>query len=163
GAWFFKGDTWAPEIGIKPAHPEPPKTAATGVLDRFTPASITRIEIAQPSGEAFVIERDQPGGEWKMPGNWPPRMGEVGELVDLLGNLRTRFHAIPLAECADLTPYGLAPDQKPVIVKVTANGQSHALAFGEAKLSGAETSFTRPAFVRIDNASDVLRLGPEVM
>jgi Domain of unknown function (DUF4340) len=161
--WFFKADDWGPDVGLKSAHPEPPKSAAAGDLDALSPGTLTRVEIAFQSGDPLAIERANPQAEWKMPGNWPLRTAEVGELVEILGNLRTRFHAVPLPEGAGLSAFGLAPDQKPIVVKLTANGQKLTLTFGEPKIAAGETAFTRPAFVRVNDLPEVLKLGPDVM
>ncbi len=162
-AWFFVGDDLGPKLGLKPAHPEPPKSAAVGSLDALTPAAITRVEITFPSGDPLVIERPTAGAEWKMPGNWPLRKSEAEELVEMLGNLRTRFHALPLPEGSDSSAFGLAGDPKPIMVKLTANGQPLTLTFGEPKVAAGETDFTRPAYVRVNDAPEVLKLGPDVM
>ena len=94
GLWLWKGDAWAPHIGIKPAHPEPPKSAAAGTLDAMTPAAIARVEVQLPSGDPFVIERAPTDAGWKLPGNWPREARDRGTR-QTLGTLRTRFHAIP--------------------------------------------------------------------
>ncbi len=161
GAWYFLGDELAPKVGINPARPEPPKSAAATALDAVTPDAVTKVEVTPPAGDTFEVERD--GGGWKMPGGWPPRVPEVKELVEALGSLRTRFHAVPLSETPDLAAYGLAADQKPVTVKVSAGAEPLTLVFGEPKPAGGETGFTRPAYVRVNDGPEVLRLGPDVM
>jgi hypothetical protein len=163
GLWFFKGDDWGQSVGLKPAHPEPAKSVAVGALDALKPGALTRVEIAFRSGDPLVLERADSNSEWKMPGNWPLRKPEAEELVDILGHLRTRFHALPLGEAADLTPYGLAPDQKPIVVKLTAGGQPLTLTFGEPKTSEGDTAFTRPAYVRVNDSPEVLKIGPDAM
>ena len=161
--WFFKGDAWGPHIGIKPAHPEPPKSTATVTLDGLSPAAINKVEIAFASGDPFVLERAATESGWKLPGNWPLRKLDVEELVETLGKLRSRFQAIPLPEGSDLSQYGLASDQNPLVVKLTANNQLLTLTFGEPKPAAGETAFTRPAYVRVNDAPEVLKLGPDVM
>src|SRR6059058_5325594 len=106
--WLWKGDSWGPKVGLRPAHPEPPPSPAVAALDALTPAAISRVEVAFPSGDPLVIERAATESGWKLPGNWPLRKPEVEELVETLGTLRTRFHAIPFPDGADLAPYGLA-------------------------------------------------------
>ena len=160
---FFKGDAWGPHIGIKPAHREPPKSTATGTLDALSPGAINKVEIEFASSDPFVLERAVTDSGWKLPGNWPLRKPEVEELVETLGKLRSRFHAIPLPEGADLSQYGLASDQKPLVIKLTANNQLLTLTFGEPRPAPAETAFTRPAYVRVNDAPEVLKLGPDVM
>ena len=159
GVWLWKSDTWAPNVGRQPAPTDP--SALTALEADFTPATVTRVEVQPATGEAFVLERGAKG--WTQPGNWPLRSVEADELVGVLANLRTRFQPIALAEGADLTVYGLADAQKPLTVKVTANGKEYTLKCGEPKLSAGETAFTRAAFVRVNGTNEVLKLGPDVM
>jgi hypothetical protein len=159
GAWLWKGDTWAPGTVPKSAPPDPP--ALTALEADFKPAAITRIEIAPAGADPFVFERA--GSEWKQPGNWPLRSAEVNELIEALGNLRTRFQPVALSEDGNLAPFGLTDAQKPLSVKVTAGGKEYALKFGEADLAPGAAPFTRPAFVRVGDAHEVLKLGPDVM
>jgi hypothetical protein len=163
GVWVWKGDAWGPRVGIGPDHPEPPKSDALRLLDGLTPAAISRVEVAQPSGDPLVIERAPTDTGWKLPGNWPARKPEVEELVETLGTLRTRFHPIELPEGADLKQFGLASEQKPVVVKLTASGQVVTLSFGEPKRSAGDSAFTHPAYVRVNDAREVFKLGPDVM
>lgn len=163
GLWVWKGDEWGPRIGLGPAHPEPPPAQAVRILDSFTPADVTRIEIGSGSGDPLVIERADSAAEWKLPGNWPARKAEVQQLVEVVGKLRSRFHAIPLVEGADLAAFGLAPSQNSLVVTLTARGQSHTLLFGDPEPAAGETAFTRPAYVRVDGLPEVLKLGPDVM
>ncbi|MBA4063345.1 MAG: hypothetical protein C0501_06455 [Isosphaera sp.] len=162
GAWYFMGDAWGPQVGITPARPEPPRSAAAAALDAVTPKTITRVEVTPPAGEGLVVERAGPDA-WAMPGNWFPRQAEVRELVDALGSLRTRFHPVPLGDAPDLAAFGLAPAQKPVAVTVAAGGDPLTLLFGEPDPGPGETGFTRPAYVRVNGGPEVLRLGPDVM
>src|SRR5262249_23873984 len=163
GLWLWKGDEWGPKVGLSPAHPEPPPSEAVRVLDALAPADMTRVEVAPGSGDPLVLERPDAKSAWKLPGNWPPRRNEVEELVGTLGTLRTRFRAIPISEGADLAAYGLAPAQNPLRVTLTVKGAIHTLVFGDPNPADEETGFTRPAFVRIDNLPEVLKLGPDVM
>ena len=161
--WYFKGDAWGPAIGIKPAHSEREKSAAAGTLDALSPAAINHIEVTYAPGDSLVLDRAATDSGWKLPGNWPLRKPEVEELVDTLGRLRSRFQAIPLPDGANLAQYGLAADQKPLVVKVMTNNHLLSLRFGSPKTAPGETAFTRPAYVRVDEAPEVLKLGPDVM
>src|SRR5262245_59437142 len=161
--WYWKGDAWAPGLGIRAPHSEPVKSPAGSALDALTSAGIAKVEISFPSGEPLVLERASTGSGWKLPGNWPLRAPEVEELVETLGTLRTRFHPIPVPEGSDLAQFGLATDQKQLVVKLTADRQLLTLTLGEPKHMDGETSFTRPAYVRVNDAPEVLRLGPNVM
>lgn len=174
GAWYFLGDRLAPKLGIDPVHPEPPASRAAAALDALTPDAITSVTVAFPSGDPLELSRADAGSPWKMPGNWPPRAVEVNELVETLGTLRARFHPEPLGDNPDLAKYGLAPNQKPlaVTVKYRTGGAegSHELAFGEPPVPEGETTFTRPAYVRVSTKdadglarTEVLKLGPDVI
>jgi hypothetical protein len=163
GLWLWKGDEWGPKIGLKTSQTEPSSSSAATALDSLTPASLTRIEVVYDSGAPLVLERAGTDSGWKLPGNWPPRKAEVEELVEVLGNLRTRFQAIAITDDADLAKFGLAPEQKKQEIKLTAGGQIIALTFGDPSPSDGETTFTRPAFVRVNGSQEVFQLGPEVM
>lgn len=163
GVWLWKGDEWAPRLGIRPAHPEPPKSETIAVLDGIAPSAITRIEVAFPGGAPLVLERAAPGSTWKLPGNWPPRLPEVDELVQTLGSLHSRFHAIPVPEDADLARYGLSPNQKPLVVQLTVGSKPVTLTIGQPRPGAGESPFTSPAYVRVDQAREVVKLGPDVM
>lgn len=160
--WFFKADKWGPHIGIRPANPERARSEAVGMLEALSPQRITKVEIAFPNGEPLVLERAATDAEWRLPGNWPLRRPEVEELVETLGTLCSRFHGIPLAEETAFDQYGLAPNQKPLVVKLTTDRQLFSLTFGQPKQDPSETDFTRPAYVRINDSPEVLRLGPDV-
>lgn len=166
GVWLWKGDAWVPATAPKAAPPDPPALAALEA--DFTAATVTRIEVAPAGADAFAFARTATG--WAQPGGWPLRAGEVHDLVEALGTLRTRFQPVPvpvpagLAEAQkSLAAFGLADAQKPLAVKVTAGGKAYALTFGEPDLKPGESPFTRPAFVRVGDAGEVLKLGPDVM
>jgi hypothetical protein len=164
GAWLWKGDTWAPRLGLHTSAPAPAESPSVAALaGHITRDRITRIEIPAESGPAFVLEKAPTEAGWKLPGNWPLRKPEVDELVGLLANLRTRFQPFAIAADTDLSPYGLAAGQKPFTVKVAVDGSEYTLTFGEAKSSPDEPPFTRPAYVRVNDFPEVLRLGPDVM
>ena len=160
GAWYFKGDDWAARLGLREAPPAVESPSLAVLADKLTPAAVTRVEVPQPAGEPLVVEKA--GAGWRLPGNWPLRGPEAEELVGLLANLRTRFQPVAAEAGTDLSPYGLAPAQKPTAVKVTANGIPYVLTFGEPPAAG-EPPFTRPAYVRVNDFPEVLRLGPDVL
>ena len=62
GVWLWKGDDWAPKIGIRSSHPEPAKSDAIATLEGVTPTAITRVEVAYPSGDPLVLEPPVPPG-----------------------------------------------------------------------------------------------------
>ncbi len=170
GVWLWKGDTWAPNVGRRATAPADAPAISAFEAD-FTPDTVTRVEVLPVTGETSVFESyevptDEPGKTrkaWKQPGNWPLSTATVSELIDTLANLRTRFQPIALPEDADLAVYGLADAQKPLTVKVTAGGKEYVLKCGEPKAGPGETAFTRSAFVRVNNANEVLKFGPDVM
>jgi hypothetical protein len=161
GAWYFKGDDWAARVGLRPAPAAAESPSLAVLADKLTPAAVTRVEVPQPAGDPLVVEKA--GAGWRLPGNWPLRGPEADELVGLLTGLRTRFQPVPLADGADLAAYGLAPDQKPIPVRVTANGIDYLLTFGEPPPTPGEPPFTRPAYVRVNDFPEVVRLGPDVL
>jgi hypothetical protein len=163
GLWLWKGDDWATQLGLVSRTPEPPPSPAVLVLESFSPTALTRIEITFPSGDPLILERTDSAADWTLPGNWPGRKPEIEELVQTLGRLRTRFHAIPVPTDGDLSRFGLAPAQLPLTVKVTLQGQTHTLLIGEPPPATGETTLTRPAFVRVDGLPEVLQLGPDVL
>jgi hypothetical protein len=156
GAWLWKGDEWAPKLAPKapPADPEPVLALETDLA----PGALTRVEIAPPGAAPFAFEKG-PGG-WAQAGNWPLRAGAVAELVEALGTLRTRFQPVQLSSEKGLKEFGLDDAQKPLVVKVKANGKEHTLLFGEA--DSAEPAFARAAFVKLASG-EVLKLGADVM
>src|SRR5438128_7355545 len=80
---------------------------------------LARIEIGE-SDQRLVLERGN-DNEWTLPGKWPTRRREVGELVALLTGLRTRFAPTPIAG-DNLKAFGLDPSQSPVRVAVRTTG-----------------------------------------
>ncbi len=158
-AWLWKGDVWLPSTA--PSSPPPDSPTLTSFENDLSPGALTRIEIHPPSGDPFTFEKTQTG--WTQPGNWPLRTIEVNELVETLGTLRTRFQPVPLPVSADLTAFGLAESQKPLLVKVKAATHNYDLRFGEPQTQNSENSFTKTAYVRIGDANEVLKLGPDVM
>jgi len=164
GLWLWKGDDWGPKIGLTSRSQAPAESKSLAALtENFTSDKITRIEITGDSSSALTLEKGEGEAGWKLPGNWPLRQQEVADLVALFADLRTRFQAISIAENEDLTRYGLGPASKPIVVKVTAAGAQYALAFGEPKLADGESPFTRSCYLRVNDNSELLRLGPDVM
>jgi hypothetical protein len=158
GAWLWKGDEWVPQTAPKTAPADPP--TLTALEGDFSPKAVTRIEIAPADGDPFRFDRTPAG--WTQPGGWPLLAVAVEELADAVGNLRTRFRPIPVTE-TDLDKYGLAEAQKPLAVTVSVGAKKYALKFGEAAPVAGESPFTRPAYVRVGEANEVLKLGPDVL
>jgi len=81
---------------------------------QLKPDQLHRIEVTN-DGQTVVFERGSTG-EWTLPGHWPARAAEIDRLVGTLTSLQSRFAPIPLANSADLAPYGLT--KPPVTVQV---------------------------------------------
>ena len=76
-----------------PAPAPPQDHGSRDVLARWTPGDLQRIEV-RAGDQVTVLERTNDG--WKLPGEFPIRAAEVDALVDLVGNLRSRFQPEPL-------------------------------------------------------------------
>src|SRR5262245_59855349 len=162
-AWWWKGDEWAVRMGFRQPAAAGNSPSLAALAEHLAPGNLTLIEIPAPSGDPFVLEKADNEVGWRLPGNWPLRKPEVDELVATLTDLRPSFQPIPLAADTDLTQFGLAHTQKPVVVTITANGKDFTLTFGEPKPDPNEPPFTRPAFLRVNNFPEVFRLGPDVL
>lgn len=163
GLWLWKGDAWGPSLGLPSRAAAAPSPSIDLLTNRFTKDKVTRIEIVGEPGAELTLEKTTGEVGWKLPGNWPLRKAEVAELVDLLTSLHTRFQPIPLGENADLAAYGLAKDQKPLVVHLTAADTVYTLTFGEPTPVAGESPFIRPAYLRINDNPEVVRLGPDMM
>jgi hypothetical protein len=163
GALAWWGPSLAPKAGFAP----PPLPEARGksaeALAEINPKDITSVGVNVPGATPVYFGAPEAGKPLELPGNWPVRRNEVEELVGTLAGLKSRFQPVPLDASGDLKPFGLAPGQDPVVVTVGLKGKSHTLTFGEEPARPGENPFTRPAFVRVDDQPEVLRLGPDVL
>lgn len=128
--------------------------ATSAELARITPTDLIRLEVADARVE-------KQGAAWTLPDGWPTRASAVESLIETLSGLQTRFAPLPLTRPEE---FGLAADQKPLIVKATvrAPGGSEktlTLTFGEPP-ADAGNPFTRPTYLRVDDRNEVLRLAP---
>ncbi len=164
-AWLWKGDEWAVAWHLREPAPSVEGSATLAALEQHVaPGKLTRVELPSPDpGTPFAFEPAADEAGWKLPGNWPLRKPEVGKLVGLLANLRTRFQPVPAPPGTDLAPFGLAAAQSPFVVKVTADGKPFTLAFGEPPAGPGDGAFSRPAYLRVNDFPEVLRLGPDVL
>lgn len=156
GAVLFFGDQVLPPLGFRaPAPPPSPVAADLALLD---PAAVRRIEIVYPDRTSRVFERGADG--WRQPdGLFDLRQPEVNELLAALAGLRTRYQAVPVTgDGADL---GLAVAQSPLRITVVGRERSRILTFGRSA-STPESAFGRPAYVRVDDGTEALRVAPEV-
>ena len=138
------------------------RTESFDPLERLRPDRISGLTVrvdGQPPEEAISLVSG--AGGWTMPGNWPVRQGEARELVDLVGNLRTRFAPEVLSggkTSKELAKRGLSPAQ--VELKITfSSGGDMTLELGEEQ-TGDGNSFNRPVWARLDASPDLLRLSP---
>ena len=135
------------------------QVAVVDPLAKLDPAGITSLSVrveGQPPEEMVTLS----GGKdaWSMPGNWPLRQAEAKELVDLVGNLRTRFAPEKISNDQELKRRGLKPAQVELKVTLAAGGDLK-LELGEDESAG-QNSFNRPVWARLDGSSEVLRLTP---
>jgi hypothetical protein len=140
---------------VNASRPPASASPSQAVLEELTPDRLTGIRVAHGK-EQLILDRSA-GGGWTMPGHWPTRQPEAGELAGLLGGLRSRFAPLPAGDDTQLAEYGL---KEPVVtVTVKAGDSEHRLAFGEPA-AGEEDRFWRPTYLRIDDQPEVLRLAP---
>jgi len=161
-ALFWKGPELAPKLGLSPPLESTPDRGTADTLAGINPASITRVTIDLPGSRPVVFAAGKAGGI-ELLGNWPTRRQELGELLDTLTHLKSRFLPIPLGTDTDLKPFGLDPSQKPVIVTVDVGTESRVLAFGQEPAVEGENPFVRSSYVRLGGRPELLRLGPDVM
>src|SRR5262249_20766184 len=103
------------------------------------------------------------GQPLELPGDWPIRRYEVDELLATLRDLKSRYFPIPVDDKTDLSPYGLASDQKPVTVKITSKDDTQILRFGEEPAKAGVNPFTRASYVRENGKNQIVWLGPNVL
>jgi len=166
-ALIWKGPDLAPKVGLAPEPLPEAKGNTAPILKKIVPGEITSITVNVPGAAPVKFTAAQAGKPLELPGNWPARRNEVEELVAILSSLESRFQPVPLGKDEQgsvyLKGYGLAPSQNPVIVEVVSKGETVSLAFGEAPLEAGENPFTRPAFVRVGEEMELLRLGSDVL
>ena len=162
-ALFWKGPELAPRLGLasKPSHGDDEGT--NQALARLPVEKITEVEIQAPDQAKVVLKAAAAGQPLELPGNWPIRRSEVDELLRVLHDLRSRYYPISIDHTTDLKQYGLADDQKPLMVKITSADAAETLRFGEAPVHPGENPFTRATYVRMEGKNEILRLGPHVL
>jgi len=154
GAFAYFGSDLLTKVGLRSTAPPPPAS-----LEPVKPDSITKIELHVPGQPTLTLEKSAVG-VWTQPGNWQVREKEVGELVDVLTNLKTRFAPIALVD-GELKLYGLEAAQKPTNVIATIDGKPVSMLFGQPPANTGESPSSRPAFARIGEANEVLRIAPD--
>lgn len=151
-AWLIVGDKPTAAVG-------PSAATATATLESLRPDAVTKLELTS-GGRPSVVLTKNADGTWTQPGNWPVRDADVNALVAALTGLRSRFQPLPL-DSADVAKYGLAADQKPATAVLHVGNKTVTLKFGRPDAPN-EPEFGRPCYVRVDDAPEVLRLGPDV-
>ncbi len=142
--------------------PEPPPAKPLIAADGAQPPRITRIELSVPGQPDLTLEKKSE--TWTQPGNWQVREKEVQELVDAIASLKTRFAPIALAgDSPDLKSFGLDAAQKPVRVVAQIDGAAVTLLFGQPPAEPGEAPSSRPAYVRVGEAKEVLRIAPDTV
>jgi hypothetical protein len=161
GVALWKGADLAPKAGLAPPPEEPAKGKSAQTLAGIAPAEITSIAVTAPGSAPVKFTAAEAGKPLELPGNWPARRNEIDELIATIAGIKSRFQPVPIGD--DLKPFGLTKSEKPVVVEVVAKSGTHTLTFGEAPEQAGENPFVRPAFVRVDEEPEVLRLGPDVL
>ena len=159
-ALFWKGAEWLPKVGLAPPPTPPVQSATADALAALKPDAVTRIVVRAPGNAPVELDRPDKGGPLALAGSWPVRELERDELVRSVCGLASRFVPAPADHPSG---YGLADDQNPIRVEVTAAGTTVNFLFGEPPAKAGENPFTRPAYVMLDGGKDVLRLGPDVL
>ncbi|HEX3148730.1 MAG TPA: DUF4340 domain-containing protein [Gemmataceae bacterium] len=168
GVLVWKGADLAPKAGLAPTPMPEAKGESTDDLADIKAGDIVAIRVDVPGQAPVYFKAAEAGKPLEMEGNWPVRRNEVEELVGTVIGLKSRFQPVPLVledkMQPNLSQYGLTPGQDPVVVTVDLkNNVKRTLVFGQAPAIKGENSFTRAAFVRVDNQEEVLRLGPDVL
>src|SRR5437899_1082989 len=155
--WFLYRDFGAGHRAEIASEPETLRIAKNDLqVDR-----LVRIEIVRDAERIAFLH----GTGWSLDGNWPARMPEVQQVVDIISGLASRFEPIVGAGQLDFSAYGLTREQHPVQVIVTVRGadkkeQTHTLLFGEPASDPTSNPFTKPTYLRLDQQVEVIRLAP---
>ena len=162
GAFALFGHSILSTVGLQKAAP-PTAESAPALAGMQPAATITKIELNVPGQPPLTLERNA-AQQWTQPGNWRVREKEVDELLGVLSNLGSRFAPIALVgDAADLKKYGLDASQKPVQVTVHSAAGDVSLFFGRSPAAAGESSETRPAYIRVGAANEVLRIAPDAV
>lgn len=126
------------------------------------PKAITRIVRTLPGQTREDVDLTREAtGEWVQPGKWPVRQADADELAKTITELKSRFIPIEITAGSDLKPFGLDKSQEQTVLRVYTGDQMLTLKFGQAADEGKE-SFGRSTYLRLDDAPEVLRFGPDV-
>jgi len=166
-AFLFFGDELRSLVGIK-SNRHAVEESATAKLLAYKPEAIKQIDLrvydTSTQSEKSLTLLHATDGTWSQPGNWALREKEVQELVDTLTSLSTRFLPIPLVGDAEpLKQYGLDPTQHPVSVNVVLSNSNITLRFGAAPTTAGIPAFASPAYLRVGEEKEVIRIGSDVL
>ena len=162
GVLIWQGSALAPKVGLAP-EPDPDSAGHSVNALKIDRSAITVVTIKAPNSQPIEFTAAGAGQPLELPGNWPVRRSEVEELIAALTGVKSRFDSVAVDESGDLAPFGLAPSQNPIVVVVQTKDVTRTLRFGEAPDAPGGNPFIRPAYVRVDNEPEVLRLGPDVL
>ena len=159
GAYLLARDRVLTAVGLPvPAAAGPAESLA--LLDQYLkPDAVTALRVG-PADKPLLDVR-KAAGKWTQPGNWPLRESEVTAVVAALAGIRTRFAVEPLGD--DPAKFGLAPGQTPVEVQATSGDKVLALKFGRPPADPGTPDFARPAYLRVDDRPEVVRLGADLL
>lgn len=140
---YVGGDRW-------PGRPEPAPASADD--PSIPPENITKIVIRDVHQDKLKgkheVTLERAGQEWRLAGGWATRPAEVRKVLDVLGNLRSRF-----------APEAFPDFRRAVSVHVTTKAGTTTLTFGEKK-GDDSTRFDRPTYLQVGEAGVVTRLAP---
>lgn len=155
-AWF--GSSVGPKLGLRSESRTVAPAADRGIAAKLSAATIRKIELTA-NGSTTVLEKS--GDVWTQPGNWPVVQSEARRLIETLTNLKSRFVAIPY-DSMKLSQFGLAADQKPIVVNADIGIDTVKMSFGRPDPRDDEALFDRPTYCQIEGSNELLRLSPDV-
>jgi hypothetical protein len=131
---------------------------------RASKSDLREVHVQTSPTQSYTLASDD-GTTWSLPGNWPVRAAQVHGVLDTLTSLSTRFRPFPFDK-DKASEYGL-DDEHAVVVKLRLKDKAHTLRLGEGAAMdetgmGKNASY-RPTFVRVDDADEVVRVGPGVL
>jgi hypothetical protein len=154
-----------PDKTLKPlglVQAPPAKSGTSALAEDLKPAKVTKLELTVP-GQATLVLTKNPDGTWGQPGGWPVREKEVEELVAAIGGIRTRYLPIAVADDAGFSEYGLGDPAKVVRVVAHVGDKVETLTFGQPAPKPGQSATSLPAYVRIDNSKELLKIAPDVL
>ncbi|WP_020475074.1 DUF4340 domain-containing protein [Zavarzinella formosa] len=170
GALVWKRDTVSEMAGLaeKPINPQPRETS--GTLGELRADRISAITVRVAGSTPVELTAAGPGLPLELPGNWPVRRNEVGELIGVITNLKSRFQPIPMGTEENLRNFGLiaSHNQSPIFADVVTRSpegqiQLIHLSFGQPLPAPGGNPFLMPAFVRVNDEPSVYSVSQDVL